>query len=100
MYNDNEKDPVHELVHLYVDGAFDRRELISRVTKLFGSGAAATAALGSYSELMAQTPSACPANVKVPLDASDIVAKDIEYTANGVKMFAHFAYPKNVDGKM
>ncbi|MFN0107030.1 MAG: dienelactone hydrolase family protein [Bryobacteraceae bacterium] len=100
MYNENEKDPVHELVHLYVDGAFDRRELISRVTKLFGTGAAATAALGSYSEVMAQTPSACPADVKVPLDAADIVAKDIEYSGEGTKMFAHFAYPKNVEGKM
>jgi len=99
MYNDNEKDPVHELVHLYVDGAFDRRELISRVTKLFGSGAAATAALGSYSEVMAQTPSVCPADIKVPLDAPDIVAKDIEYAGNGTQMFAHFAYPKNVEGK-
>ena len=100
MYNENEQDPVHELVHLYVDGAFDRRELFSRVTKLFGSGAAATAALGGYSELMAQTPSACPANVRVPIDAPGIVARDIEYTANGVKMFAHFAYPANVEGKM
>jgi carboxymethylenebutenolidase len=100
MYNDNEQDPVHELVHLYVDGAFDRRELLTRVTKLFGSGAAATAALGGYSELMAQTPSACPADVKVPIDAPDIVAKDIEYTANGVKIQAHFAYPKGVEGKI
>ena len=100
MYNDNEQDPVHELVHLYVDGAFDRRELLSRVTKLFGSGAAATAALGGYSELMAQTPSACPANIKVPIDAPDIVASDIEYNANGVKMQAHFAYPKGVEGKI
>ncbi len=100
MYNDKEKDPVHELVHLYVDGAFDRRELISRVTRLFGSGAAATAALGGYSEVLAQTPSACPANIKVPLDAPDIVARDIEYTTGGVRMFAHFAYPKGVDGKM
>ena len=57
MYQDDEKDPVNELVHLYVDGAFDRRELWSRVTKLFGSGAAATAALGGYSEVLAQTPS-------------------------------------------
>jgi len=100
MYNENEKDPVHELVHLYVDGAFDRRELITRVTKLFGSAAAATVALGSYSEVMAQTASACPADVRVPLDAPDIVAKDIEYAGNGTRMFAHFAYPKNVEGKM
>jgi len=100
MYNENEQDPVHELVHLYVDGAFDRRELISRVTRLFGSGAAAAAALGGYSEVMAQTPSACPANIRVPLDAPDIVAADITYTANGVNMFAHFAYPKGVEGKI
>ena len=100
MYQDDEKDPVNELVHLYVDGAFDRRELWSRVTKLFGSGAAATAALGGYSELLAQTPQACPANIKVPLDAPDIVASDIEYAGPASKIYAHFAYPKGVEGKI
>ena len=44
MYDEN-NDPVHELVHLYVDGAFNRRELVSRVTKLLGSTAAAVTAL-------------------------------------------------------
>ncbi|HEU0122178.1 MAG TPA: dienelactone hydrolase family protein [Bryobacteraceae bacterium] len=100
MYNDDEQDPVHELVHLYVDGAFDRRELWARVTRLFGSGAAAATALGGYSELLAQTPSACPADVKVPLDAPDIVAKDVVYAAEGAQISAHFAYPRDVNGKI
>lgn len=100
MYRENEKDAVHELVHLYVDGAFDRRELMTRVTKLFGSGAAAAAALGSYSEVMAQTPAACPADVRVPLDAADIVAKDVEFKGEGTNIFAHFAYPRGVEGKI
>jgi carboxymethylenebutenolidase len=100
LYHEKEKDPVHELVHLYVDGAFDRRELLARVTKLFGSGAAAAAALGSYAEVMAQTPAACPANVRVPLDAPDIVAQDVEYTGEGTRMFAHFAYPRGVEEKI
>src|SRR5260221_8432737 len=100
MFDDKEQDPVHELVHLYVDGAFGRRELVSRVTKMLGSGAAAAIALGGYSELLAQTPVACPAGIQVPLDAPDIVASDVEFSGTGGKIFAHFAYPKNFDGKL
>lgn len=89
------KDPLDELVHLYVDGAFDRRELVSRVTKMTGSLAAALAALAGFEELKAQaTP--CPANVRVPVDAPDIVAQDVEYAGPGGKMLGHFAYPKNM----
>mgnify|MGYP002778272738 FL=1 len=91
------KDPLDELVHLHIDGAFDRRELVSRVTKLTGSLAAALAALGGFEELKAQaTP--CPANVRVPADAPDIVAQDVEFGGPGGKMFGHFAYPKNATG--
>jgi carboxymethylenebutenolidase len=99
MYEDKQDDPVHELVHLYVDGAYSRRQLVNRVKKLLGSSAAAAAALSVYPEVMAQTPQACPADVKVPIDAPDIVARDITYNANGVRMFAHFAYPRNLDFK-
>ena len=38
---------IEELAHLYVDGAFDRRELLRRVARVTGSIAAATAALAS-----------------------------------------------------
>lgn len=92
------QDPVHQLVHLYVDGGFDRRELIRKVTKLTGSLAAAMAALAGFDELKAQgPPPACPAGIKVPLDAPDVDARDIEWTAaGGIKMFGHLALPKGI----
>jgi len=39
MFDENEG-PVDGLVHLYVDGAFSRRELVARVAKITGSTAA------------------------------------------------------------
>jgi hypothetical protein len=47
------RDPIEELVHVYVDGAFNRQEL------------------------EAQGPVACPAGVLV--DAPDSVVRDIEF---------------------
>lgn len=91
------KDPLHELVHLYVDGAFDRRELVSRVTKLTGSLAAALVALGGFEELKAQ-PSACPGGIRVPEDAEDIVARDVEFTGPGGRTLGYYAYPKAIQG--
>ena len=48
------KNPIDELVHLYVDGAFDRRELVQRVIRVTGSLGAALAALSGFEELKAQ----------------------------------------------
>lgn len=98
MYDEN-NDPVHELVHLYVDGAFNRRELVSRVTKILGSTAAAVTALSSFQEeLQAQPPQACPAGVQVPINAPDVVAQDVEFAGEASKIFAHFAYPRQMNG--
>src|SRR5436190_1839881 len=36
MYEENQ-DPISSLIHLYIDGAFSRRELIRRVAKYTGS---------------------------------------------------------------
>ena len=94
MYEND--DPVHQLVHLYVDGAFGRRELWKRVAKYTGSMAAATVALGGFEELKAQ-PTPCPAGIKVPVDADDIVVQDVEFMASdGAKIMGHFAYPKDM----
>jgi carboxymethylenebutenolidase len=93
MYEND--DPVHQLVHLYVDGAFGRRELMKRVARYTGSMAAAAAALGGFEELKAQ-PSPCPANIRVPVDAEDLVVQDVEFSGEGGKIFGHFAYPKNL----
>ena len=89
-------DPIDQLVHLYVDGAFNRRELFSRVAKYTGSATAAIAALSGYEELRAQAPPACPDGIKVPADAPDLIAQDIVFTsADGVRMQCHVAYLKS-----
>ncbi|MBZ2177191.1 MAG: dienelactone hydrolase family protein [Acidobacteria bacterium] len=92
------KDPIEELVHLYVDGAFNRRELVARVTRMLGSPAAAVAAVSGLAELEAQGPGACPAGVRVPVDAPDIVARDIEFAGAESPIYAHFAHPRNMQG--
>ena len=67
MKNDDESQ-IEELAHLYVDGAFDRRELLRRVARVTGSIAAATAALASLDvDIHAQEGVATPpAHVRVP----------------------------------
>jgi carboxymethylenebutenolidase len=85
--------PIDELVHLYVDGAFSRRELVERVAKQLGSVGAAMAALSAY-EAMGQVASACPANVRVPADAPDLVAQDVTFPGEGTSLMGYLAYPR------
>ncbi|MDQ6678827.1 MAG: dienelactone hydrolase family protein [Acidobacteriota bacterium] len=91
MFDQNEG-PVDGLVHLYVDGAFSRRELVSRVAKITGSTAAALAALSGY-EVFGQTAVSCPADVRVPEDAPDVVARDMQYTGDESTLLGYLAYP-------
>jgi carboxymethylenebutenolidase len=92
MYEENQG-PIDSLVHLYVDGAFNRRELIRRVAKYTGSVAAAMAALRGF-DVWAQSASPCPADVRVPPDAPDLVAQDVTYPGEGTTMMGYLAYPK------
>src|SRR5439155_10819308 len=92
-------DPISSLVHLYIDGAFSRRELIRRVAKYTGSISAATAAVTALGVAEAQTIAACPADLRVPENASDIVARDVEYTGDAGKLFGYLAEPKNAQGQ-
>ena len=90
-------DPIHELVHLYVDGAITRRGLVKRVARRTGSVAAAVAALAGFEELQGQTTAACPETVNVPLDAPDLIAQDVTFVGeDGTRLFAHLAYPKEM----
>jgi hypothetical protein len=50
MYEENQG-PIDSLVHLYVDGAFSRRELVRRVAKHTGSISAAWVVLRGYDAL-------------------------------------------------
>ncbi len=90
----NDQNPVEELVHLYVDGAFSRRELMDRVSKYAGGLAAAATALATLGidTAEAQTLS-CPADIHVPENAPDIQARNITFPGEGVTLFGHLAYP-------
>src|SRR6266852_269045 len=88
---------IEELAHLYVDGAFDRRELLKRVARVTGSLAAAMVALESVG-LSAQTENeelcSCPEDVKVPEDAEDLeVIHQVVFPGDAGTIFAHQARP-------
>jgi carboxymethylenebutenolidase len=93
MYQENEG-PIDSLVHLYVDGAFSRRDLIRRVAKYTGSLAAAVAVLRGY-DVFAQAATPCPANVQVPADAPDLITEDVTYPGEAGDLFGYVAYPRN-----
>src|SRR6478672_847325 len=93
MYQENEG-PIDSLVHLYVDGAFSRRDLIRRVAKHTGSLAAALAVLRGY-DVFAQASTPCPTSVQVPADAPDLIAQDVTYPGEAGDLFGYLVYPKN-----
>jgi carboxymethylenebutenolidase len=97
MFEENQ-DPISSLVHLYVDGGFSRRELIRRVARHTGSVATATAAVAALGVAKGQQIAACPANLTVPENAPDIVARDVEYPGDAGKLFGYLAEPKNAQG--
>ena len=91
MYED--QSPVGELVHLYVDGAFGRRELIERVVKVTGSLAAAMMALGGYEEMSAQaTP--VPPGTLVPENDPDISGRNVTYSGEAGALYGYLVTPK------
>jgi carboxymethylenebutenolidase len=92
MFSENEG-PIDSLVHLYVDGAFNRRELIRRVAKHTGSAAAALAVLKGY-EVFGQAVTACPADVRVPADAPDLATQDVTYPGEATALMGYLAYPR------
>lgn len=91
-----EKDPIQNLIHLHVDGAFNRRELIERLVKYTGSVAAATAAVEGAGLLHAQTP-ACPAGVRVSEDDPGISAGMVTMHGEGGPLFAYQVLPRHVE---
>lgn len=90
-------DPVQSLLHLYVDGAFNRRELIQRLVKYTGSVGAAVAAVDSLGIAEAQT-TGCAADVRVPENAPDIDAQMVTIHGEGGSLFAYLVKPRTADG--
>jgi carboxymethylenebutenolidase len=111
MTNDD-RSHIEELAHLYVDGAFDRRELLRRVAGVTGSIAAATVALeslGLAAERERQDARgdsnrghgkdeelcSCPEDPRVPEDARDLEVMQVEFPGEAGVIFAHRARPRH-----
>src|SRR5437870_91030 len=102
MYEENQ-DPIESLVHLYVDGAFNRRELIRRVAGYTGSVAAAVAAVaavGGSNLANADDTAACAIDASVPADAPDLTVADIQFPGDAGPIFGHLAYPLGADAQV
>jgi carboxymethylenebutenolidase len=87
-------DPIRSLIHLYEDGAFNRRELISRLTKYTGSIAAATALVESTG--LAQSPTAgCLTDVRVAENDPAVVSQDLTIHGEGGPLFVYQSLPRD-----
>src|SRR5262245_33317183 len=85
---------IEDLIHLYIDGAFDRRELLKRVAVYTGSIAAAVAAVGP--EIMAQTaaPGVPAANASVPENDEEVQWFWVYYGSEAGTLRSYFARPR------
>lgn len=94
--------PIDQLVHLYVDGAIGRRDLVRRVAKHTGSIAAAMAALAGFEDLQAQTaPQGCPADIRVPANAEYLVTADVTFPSDdGFRLSGYQAWPRTATDLM
>ena len=86
-------DDVDGLVHLYQDGAFNRRELVRRVARRTGSAAAALAALEGFGLFSTPAAAQCPADARVPEGAPGMETRTVEFAGPGGTVFAYLARP-------
>jgi carboxymethylenebutenolidase len=88
------KDPIDELVHLYVDGAFNRRELFSRVARKTGGMAAAVAALSIYPEVQAAENPGVPDGVRMAESDPEIEVREVTFAGEASVLSGYLAVPK------
>ena len=86
-----------ELIHLYIDGAFDRRELVKRLAKIVG-GTQAAIGLIAAEGLNAQECQTCPDDVRVPADAADLDMQSVQYDGQVSPLFGYLASKKTESG--
>jgi carboxymethylenebutenolidase len=98
MYRDGpaetNQEQIDDLIHLYVDGAFGRRELLKRVAMYTGSVAAAVTAVGP--EVMAHSAHASkrPPNASVPENARDIQWSWVDYAGDAGTLRGYLTRPR------
>jgi len=86
---------IEHIVHLYMDGAYDRREVLRRLARYTGGLAGAGTVLTSRG--LAQSSSACAEDVRVPFDAPDITVDDIMFPGKAGGIFAQLAKPNPLE---
>jgi carboxymethylenebutenolidase len=89
-----DKDPIKSLIHLYEDGAFNRRELIARLTRYTGTAAAALAAVESAGLAEAQT-AGCPAGVNVAENDPSLVSQMLSIHGEGGRLLVYQSLPND-----
>ena len=87
-------DEVSELIHLYVDGAFNRRELVKRLTRYTGTVAAAMAAIETAG-LAQTTPGVCPAGVQVAETDPALISQNLKIYGEAGPLFVYQSVPKD-----
>ena len=91
------KSDAEELVHLYEDGAFNRRELVKRLTRLTGSAAAALAAMEALQvPVEAQVLASCRVDVQVPPDAPDLDMVNVEIPGEAGTLYGYWVRSKQM----
>ncbi len=88
-----QEDRVASLIHLYEDGALNRRDLVRKLIGCTGSLAAAMAVLQSTG-LAQVSPSACPSDVRVPENDPSIYAETLTLYGSG-PLYAYQVRPSD-----
>ena len=92
--SDVHKDRVSSLIHLYEDGALNRRELMRRLTQHTGTAAAALAIFES-SGLAQTTAPMCPAGVQVSENDPAVLSQTLTLYGEGGPLFAYQSLPRD-----
>jgi carboxymethylenebutenolidase len=85
---------VDSLIHLYVDGGLNRRDLVRKLAKVTGGVAAAMAAIDSHG-LAQVRPDACPADLRVSESDPAIEWRNVSYPGDAGMVQALLARPRN-----
>src|SRR5688572_21831233 len=86
------QDPIKNLIHLYEDGALNRRDLITRLTRYTGSAAAAIAAVESAGLAEAQT-TGCLAGVQVSESDRSVINQPTTIHGEGGRIKVYLSLP-------
>ena len=91
---ETDQEQIEDLIHLYIDGAFDRRELLKRVAKYTGSVAAAAILVGPEIRAQSTPQPGTPANAPVPEGTPDIQWFWVDYNGEAGVLRGYFARPR------